>query len=51
MDNSLKSYIISELKNTWHVKYYKYIDNYIANLTDLQIKYWMAWSQGKMGIH
>ena len=51
MDEKLKEYIEKELKYTWHPKYYKYIDEYVKNLTELQLQYWKAWSEGKMSIY
>lgn len=50
MDDELRQYIVKELKYTSHVKYHRYIDEYINNLTDWQIMWWKAWSQGKMGL-
>lgn len=50
MTDELRQYIIRELKYTSHVKYHRYIDEYINNLTDWQIRWWETWRQGKMGL-
>lgn len=42
----IKEYIRSELKRMWHQKYYKYIEEYINNMTPIQIDYWEAWQRG-----
>lgn len=50
MTDELRQYIIRELKYTSHVKYHRYIDEYINNLTEWQIQWWETWRQGKMGL-
>lgn len=31
---------------TSHQKYYKYIEEYVSNLTPIQVDYWRAWKDG-----
>ena len=51
MTQELKDFIIKECKHNWHPKYYKYIEEYISNITEYQLMYWNAWMQGKMSIY
>lgn len=51
MNTELKEFITKELKYTSHPKYYKYIEEYISNLTNYQLLYWEAWMNGKMSIY
>lgn len=48
MTDELREYIQKEMKYTCHPKYYKYIDEYISNLTEHQIEYWKCWMKGKL---
>lgn len=50
MSPELEAFIRKELTRTWNARYYKYIDEYIQNLTEHQLLYWQAWSEGKMGL-
>lgn len=51
MNEELKEFIIKELKLTTYPKYYKYIDEFIKNITEYQLQYWNAWKDGKMSIY
>lgn len=43
----LRQFIETEIRHTSHPKYYKYIDEYINNMTTHQLEYWKAWMKGK----
>lgn len=47
----LKAFIKKELMYTSNARYYKYIDEYIENITPYQLLYWQAWMKGKMSIY
>lgn len=50
MEQELRDYIIKELRFTSHPKYYKYMEEYVSNLTPIQVEYWRAWKDGKKTI-
>lgn len=50
MEQELKEYIESEMRRTSHPKYHRYIGEYIANLTPMQVSYWNAWKDGRKTI-
>lgn len=39
MSRELRDYIVKELRFTSHPKYYKYIEEYVSNLTPIQVDY------------
>lgn len=51
MTPELKAFIKKELMHTSSAKYYRYIDEYIENITPHQLLYWQAWMEGKMSIY
>lgn len=51
MDKELREYILRELRFTTQPKYYKYLDEYVNNIDDYHLRYWKAWSEGKMSIY
>lgn len=51
MTPELKAFIKKELMYTSNARYYKYIDEYIENITPYQLLYWQAWMEGKMSIY
>ena len=51
MSKELREFIYNELKRTSSPKYYKYIEEYINNMTVYQVRYWYALMEGKMSIY
>lgn len=41
-------YITREFRYTWHSKYHRYIEDWIANATDAQKEFIHSWARGFM---
>ena len=51
MNDTLEAYIKECMKRTSNPKYWRYIDEFVKNITEHQLKYWDAWMNGKMSIY
>ena len=47
MNSELKEYLLHEWKWNNHVKYLKYFEDWIGNLTEPQIQWYQAYKEGK----